>query len=88
MTAHATPAEVAQLEEASDAIRSRAAHLRAIAVELEELVEDDVADELVVVTTQRLEELDQLLNGEVRLNEARAGIPGLDQIMERLAEDD
>lgn len=84
MTPHATPAQVALLEEASDAIRSRAAHLRAIAEELEALIEEDVEDEEVVTMTTRLETLDQLLTGETALDDASAGIPGLDEIMESL----
>ncbi len=88
MTPRATPAEVAQLEEAVNAIRSRAAHLHSLAEELEALIEEDVEDEEVVKTTVRLEALDQLLTGETALDDAAAGIPGLDQIMEQLDEDD
>ncbi len=84
MTPRATPAEVAQLEEAVNAIRSRAAHLHSLAEELEALIEDDVEDEDVVSTTIRLEALDQLLTGETSVDDAAAGIPGLDQIMESL----
>ena len=86
MTPRATPAEVAQLEEAVNAIRSRAAHLHSIAEELEALIEEDVEDEEVVKMTIRLEALDQLLTGETAVDDAGAGIPGLDQIMESLDE--
>ncbi|MCW2920645.1 MAG: hypothetical protein JWL76_519 [Thermoleophilia bacterium] len=89
MTSDATPAEVAQLEEAVNAIRSRAAHLQAIAEELEALIEvdlEEIESEEVVPMTERLETLDQLLTGETSLNDAPTGIPGLDQIMENLDE--
>lgn len=89
MTSQASPAEVAQLEEAVNAIRSRAAHLHSIAEELEALVEVDLEEleaEEVVPMTERLEALDQLLTGETALDDASAGIPGLDQIMENLDE--
>lgn len=86
MTPRATPAEVAQLEEAVNAIRSRAAHLHSIAEELEALIEEDVEDEEVVSMIVRLETLDQLLTGETSVDDASAGIPGLDQIMESLDE--
>ncbi len=89
MTTNASPAEVAQLEEAVEAIRSRAAHLHSIAEELEALVEVDIEEleaEDVVPMTERLEALDQLLTGETSLDEAPSGIPGLDQIMENLDE--
>jgi hypothetical protein len=87
MTSHATPAEVAQLEEAVNANRSRAAHLHSIAEELEALIEVDLEEveaEEVVPMTERLETLDQLLTGETSLDDAPSGIPGLDQIMENL----
>lgn len=89
MTSDATPAEVAQLEEAVNAIRSRAAHLHAIAEELEALIEvdlEEIESEEVVPMTERLETLDQLLTGETSLNDAPSGIPGIDQIMENLDE--
>ena len=79
---------MAQLEEASEAIRTRAAHLRALAVELDDLVEEDVEDEHVLATTKRLEALDQYLIGELALDDAQAGIPGLDQILEAFEADD
>lgn len=89
MTSDATPGEVAQLEEAINAIRSRAAHLHSIADELEALVEVDVEEidgTEVVPMTQRLEALDLLLIGEQSLDDSADGIPGLDQIMESLDE--
>ncbi len=88
MTPRATPEQVAQLEEASEAIRARAAHLRALAVELDELVEEDVEDEHVLAATRRLESLDQYLIGELALDDAQAGIPGLDQILEAFEMED
>lgn len=82
MTAHATPEQVAALEEAADAIRTRAAHLAELARELGEIADGEVDDEFVVPTTRRLLELDQLLTGELVLPDALAAIPGLDQVLE------
>lgn len=86
-----TPEQIAEHEEAADAIRARAAHLAEIASELEAYAEAEVADDALDVATRRLGELDQLLLGEVALPEQSAGIPGFDQIMEHyeaLLEDD
>ena len=86
-----TPEQVAELDEAADAIRARAAHLAEIARELEGFADAEVEDEMVETAVRRLTELDQLLIGEILLPDQGAGIVGLDQVMEHyetLLEDD
>lgn len=86
-----TPEQVAEHEEAADAIRARAAHLAEIASELEAYADAEVPDDMLDVAVRRLTELNQMLLGEIVLPEQSAGIPGFDQIMEHyeaLLEDD
>ncbi|MCW2922669.1 MAG: hypothetical protein JWM98_73 [Thermoleophilia bacterium] len=84
MTARATVEEVAALEDAVAVVLSRAAQLHDLANELEDLVDDDVPDELVVEVTRRMVETDRLLTGEVGMRDARRGIPGIEEIIERI----
>ena len=83
MTARATVDEIAALEDAVAVVLRHAAQLHDLANELEDLVDDDVPDEEVVEATRRMVETDRLLTGEVGMRDARRGIPGLEEIVER-----
>lgn len=82
MTPRATYSDVTALEEAAEVVRTRAAHLHELARELEAIADAEVPDEDVVEATRRLVELDRLLSGEAALDDAAAGIPGIDQVLE------
>lgn len=82
MTPRATYTDLTALEEAAEALRTRAAHLQDIAREVEAIADAEVEDDQVVEATRRLVELDRLLTGETALDDAAAGIPGLDQVLE------